>query len=482
VAEVFINYRTGDGDEAAEFLASHLSDRFGKEHVFKASHSIQPGELFPKALIDAAKKSYVLLAVMGPDWGAAPQLREEADWVRTEILAAQACGTRVVPVIKGRKTDRLARASLPPELMWLADVHSLRLDMHESTDDLTRIGDFLADLVPTLKAADLTVGEPAASGATDNSASDIAGNLVQGRDISGGVHNFNFKGTSGPVMLGDGNIQNNLGVIAASLKALRPLHQPIDHLRWLAERFVPPPGFAEAQAAIRELRTVVLLGPPGAGRTAAAQMLVFNSRSGQGELHELDPQEPDEGSWFHIDPDLIGRDDGMWMDLSGAGQQLWSQIQKELPELHHRVQERNARLVVIQPHALDLRAEFRRHVRRIGSPRQEEVFSRLLGAEGLANGAHLPAPDFLKSQRPMNDIRRFVDDIMDARKQWAEKADKGDLQRWIAAAEQPTSPRETPVSEALTELTLASQRALLLSVAMLHGAHADVIDGQFPIK
>jgi hypothetical protein len=57
VAEVFINYRTGDGDEAAEFLAARLSDRFGKEHVFKASHSIRPGELFPKALIDAARKS-----------------------------------------------------------------------------------------------------------------------------------------------------------------------------------------------------------------------------------------------------------------------------------------------------------------------------------------------------------------------------------------------------------------------------------------
>lgn len=480
MAEVFINYRTGDGDEAAEFLASHLSDRFGKEHVFKASHSIQPGESFPKALVEAAQKSNVLLAVMGPDWGAAPQLREEADWVRTEILAAQTSGTRVVPVVKGRKTDRLARASLPPELMWLADVHSLRLDMHESTDDLARIGDFLADLVPTLKAADRTADEPAASGATDNSAGDVPGNLVQSRDISGGVHNVNIRDTSGPAMLGDGNTQNNLSVIAAGLKLLQqrhPLHQPIDHLRRLAERFVPPPGFAEAQAAIRELGTVILLGPPGAGRTAAAQMLVFYSRPGRGELHELYPQEPDEGSLFHIDPDLIARDDGMWVDLSDAGQQVWSQIQKELPTLHRRVQERSARLVVIQPHALDLVADFHHQLRRIDRPPQDEVFAHLLGVEGLANGADLATPDFLKNPRPMDDIRQFVKDILDAKEQRAGKADKGDLQRWIAAADQPTSPRETPVSEALTELTLASQRALLLSVAMLHGAHADVIDG-----
>jgi hypothetical protein len=77
----------------------------------------------------------------------------------------------------------------------------------------------------------------------------------------------------------------------------------------------------------------------------------------------------------------------------------------------------------------------------------------------------------------MKDIRRFVDDILAAREQLAGKADKGDLRRWITAAEQPTSPREAPVGEALTELTSVSQRALLLSVAMLHGAHADVIDG-----
>jgi len=473
MAEIFINYRTGDGDEAAEFLASRLADRFGKEHVFKASRSIQPGELFSEALIDAAQNSNVLLAVMGPDWGAAPQLHEEADWVRTEILAAQTSGTRVVPVIKGRKTDRLARASLPPDLMWLADVHSLRLDMHESTDDLTRIGDFLADLLPTLRAADRTADEPAASGATDNWASDVAGNLVQGRDISG-VHSHNLSGTSGPVMTGDGNTQNNLNIITAALKRLQPLRQPIDHLQWLAQRFVPPPGFGEAQDAIDKLRTIVLLGPSGAGRTATAKMLVFKSRAGQGELHELYLRKSDEGSLFHIDHDLIGRDDGMWLDLSDADQQLWSQIQRELPAVQRRVQECNARLVVIPPQGLGLRAEFRPYSKRIDSPQQEEVFGHLLRVEGLADGTNPSSSSFLKSPRSMDDIHQFVDYILDAKVQ---QADKGDLKTWIAAAEQPTSSRERLVDEAFAKLPLASQRALLLSVAMLHGAHADVIDG-----
>jgi hypothetical protein len=230
VAEVFINYRTGDGDEAAELLAARLSDRFGPGRVFKASRSIQPGELFPKVLIDAAKTSAVLLAVMGPGWGAALQLREEADWVRTEILAAQASGTRVVPVLKGRRTEQLDRASLPPELRWLADVQSLRLDMHESTGDLTRIGDFLADVVPALKAADRTACEPAAAGATDNAASDVAGDLVQGRDIFGGVHNYSVTNTGGQRIVGNRNNQTNITGNPGTV-VINPKRTALDTLR-----------------------------------------------------------------------------------------------------------------------------------------------------------------------------------------------------------------------------------------------------------
>jgi len=278
VAEVFINYRTGDGDEAAELINAYLSERFGQEHVFKASHSLRPGELFAKELVDAARKSEALLAVIGPEWDAAPQLRDETDWVRTEILAAHSSGAAVVPVLKGRKTDRLARDGLPPELRWVADIQSLRLDTHDSDADLARIGDFLADLVPTLKAADRTADESAASGATDNSATDVTGNVVQSRDFSGDMRNVSVSGTNGPTIAGDHNTQNNfLSDISARLKALQQLPQPIDHLRWLADRFVPPPGFDEAQAAIKEPGTVVLVGPTGAGRTAAAQMLVFSS-------------------------------------------------------------------------------------------------------------------------------------------------------------------------------------------------------------
>jgi hypothetical protein len=478
MAEVFINYRTGDGEEAAELIATRLSERFGKEHVFKASHSIQPGELYPQALSDAARRSEVLLAVMGPDWARAPQLQDEADWVRQEILVAQSSGASVVPVLKGRKTDRLARGDLPPALRWLADVNSLLLDMRESAADIKRIGDFLAERLPTLKAADRSAREATAGGSATNSAEDVTGNVVQARDISGDVRNVHLNDVYGPTNIGDNNTQiGYLSYISARLKPPpQRLPQPIDHLRRLADRFVAPPGFDSALGAIRaEGSTVVLSGPPGSGRTAAAQMLVFQSWSGtKGRPHALEPQQPDEGSSRYIDPDLIEHEDGMWLDLSDADSQLWTQIQKELPALHDRVQERKARLVVIQPHWLDLRPDLHPYLRRIRSPQPVEVFHHLLRAEGLANGEDVPSPQSLNGPRSMADIRQFVVDIMAAKEQCG---GKGTLTDWIEAAEQPTSPRESPVRAALDELPLASERALLFSVAMLHGAHADVIDG-----
>jgi hypothetical protein len=40
--EVFINYRTGDSDEAATMIERTLSERFGTERIFRAAKSIAP--------------------------------------------------------------------------------------------------------------------------------------------------------------------------------------------------------------------------------------------------------------------------------------------------------------------------------------------------------------------------------------------------------------------------------------------------------
>lgn len=202
--EVFINYRTGDGDEAATLLERTLSERFGTDRIFRAAKSIRPGSAYPDALLAAARRSVVLLAVMGPNWSRYPELHDESDWVRREILAAFDAAKSVIPVMKGRKTDRLNAADLPAELVRLAEVHSLRLDMRDPEADLTRIGDELADLVPALRESDLAA-EPPHPESVRNSAREVSGTVVQGSDISGDA-GVVIKGSRGPVHAGNGDI------------------------------------------------------------------------------------------------------------------------------------------------------------------------------------------------------------------------------------------------------------------------------------
>lgn len=191
---VFISYRTGDGEEAAALIGERLSDRFGAALVFRAARSIPPGAAFGQELLRAVRSSTVLLAVMGPGWSCDLRLREADDWVRREILTAFEQGVQVIPVLKGRKTDRLSKADLPAELTRLADVQSMRLDMASATADVNHIGDVLAELVPVLRAADRRASHP-----PNASAQQAA---ERGRSTI-------ITGSHGPVHTGSGNNYQN---------------------------------------------------------------------------------------------------------------------------------------------------------------------------------------------------------------------------------------------------------------------------------
>lgn len=205
---VFINYRTGDGEETAALLEQRLSDRFGKERIFRATTSIPPGQLYSEWLINAVRNSAVLLAVMGPDWSHDPRLRDENDWVRREILEAYASKITVIPVLKGRTTERLKAADLPAGLERLADVQSLRLDPRDNELDIRRIGDFLAELVPALRKADRGAAQSADAGTVYNTVRDTSGTVTQSHHIDGDVGTV-IKGNQGPVHTGKGDIKQN---------------------------------------------------------------------------------------------------------------------------------------------------------------------------------------------------------------------------------------------------------------------------------
>jgi len=208
--EVFINYRTGDGEKTAALIDQELSRRFGPQHVFRASRSISPGEAYPDSLLAALRHSSLLLAIVGPDWANfRTRLHDPEDWVRREIEEAFTCELPVVPILDGRKTNRLSKDDLPPELERLADLQSIPFDTHDTETGLRRIGDLVAEMVPgldDLASADRTAS---ASDTVTNSIGDVSGTAVQSRDFTGDVGGTVVKGSHGPVHTGSGSIYQN---------------------------------------------------------------------------------------------------------------------------------------------------------------------------------------------------------------------------------------------------------------------------------
>ncbi|MFH8473984.1 toll/interleukin-1 receptor domain-containing protein [Streptomyces sp. NPDC018000] len=207
--DVFINYRTGDGEKTAALIDHELSRRFGRDRIFRASKSISPGDAYPDALLTGLRRSSVVLVVIGPDWtNFQARLRDPEDWVRKEIVEAFTCEIPVVPVLDGRKTDRLNRSELPDKLARLADLQSIPFDGHDTETGLKRLGDLVAD-VAGLRDLDRDATSSPALGSVANSTGDVNGTAVQSRDFTGDVGGTVIKGSNGPVHTGKGNIYQN---------------------------------------------------------------------------------------------------------------------------------------------------------------------------------------------------------------------------------------------------------------------------------
>ncbi|WNF29298.1 toll/interleukin-1 receptor domain-containing protein [Streptomyces sp. C11-1] len=222
MSDVFINYRTGDEESAAALIARELVRRFGREHIFFASNSIELGHRFPAELDGAAEKCDALIAVIGPRWtevlgpDGRPALEAEQDWTRREIRTALDRGILVIPVLVGKAT-RIDRVILPEDLRELADCQYKRFDHRNSDADLAVLGDALARQLPELGAVDRDASaarDRAQTKSRKGSAKDAGHTRMRTRDVEqrvrGGIGNLNGDlGTfvnepQGPVNTGPG--------------------------------------------------------------------------------------------------------------------------------------------------------------------------------------------------------------------------------------------------------------------------------------
>lgn len=187
MARVFVNYRTGDGDQLALLVERDLTHRFGQQHVFLASRSVPAGEEFDRVISKNVRRSDVLVAIIGPAWFTVPAHRDPdrravddpADWPRREIVEAFNNDVLVVPLLVGA-TPRLQEDDLPAELQFLARVQSLRFHRDTAEASLDRLAGRLEDVVPALR--DLARQR----GATDGSGHDAAGGRSGGGAPAGG--------------------------------------------------------------------------------------------------------------------------------------------------------------------------------------------------------------------------------------------------------------------------------------------------------
>ncbi|MEB3368587.1 toll/interleukin-1 receptor domain-containing protein [Saccharopolyspora mangrovi] len=204
--EIFVNYRTGFGEQAAAHLEDHLSRHFGSERVFRDATSIDPGVNFQERLQAASSSARVLLAVIGEGWAGAVRngriaLEDPADWIRREILNAREAGARIIPVLCGHNMEPLRSSELPPELDFLADNQALRLDHRNSGDDLDQITRKLGEIVSGLEKPEGRVRNINHGSVNTLIQSERVGDVTIG-DTSSTTH---FHGTvTGPLHTGSG--------------------------------------------------------------------------------------------------------------------------------------------------------------------------------------------------------------------------------------------------------------------------------------
>ncbi|WP_327708442.1 hypothetical protein OG912_05555 [Streptomyces sp. NBC_00464] len=283
-----------------------------------------------------------------------------------------------------------------------------------------------------------------------------------------------MTGTTGPQHNGNGDI--NFTVFADQQAMGRPSFTRVadDQLVWLRRVLVAPPGMGRARSELVDTGTVILDGAPGSGRTCAARVLLREHHEDMGAFRELLPEE--DGELPLGDPELVGTGDRLLLDLSAADPARWAASRADLSALRKAVHEKHAHLVVVMPHGGTLEADLQRYRVEILQPSRDQVLRRHLRMHGVPAEQYLrPDPtvsEFLYEERPLREVADFADLVRRAREAGVPGEE---FTQWCAAARKAQADRREEVATLVATLRDSSQRALLISVAMLHGAHADVI-------
>ena len=157
MATVFINYRTGDGQDMATLLETKLAEVFGPDQVFLDSKGLPPGRPFPEELHRRLRECAVLLVLIGDNWlsvrdgNGNRRIDGDEDYVRVEIRESIRRSKVVLPILLNA-APLPSRDELPPDIALLSLFQFRRLRARESTIDLPEIIRVVGEHVPRLGA------------------------------------------------------------------------------------------------------------------------------------------------------------------------------------------------------------------------------------------------------------------------------------------------------------------------------------------
>ncbi|MEU7321670.1 hypothetical protein ABZ682_14115 [Streptomyces griseoviridis] len=234
--------------------------------------------------------------------------------------------------------------------------------------------------------------------------------------------------------------------------------------------FVPPQKYGAAAERLESRGSVVLLdGPAGMGRRAAATMLLEQAPAPLRPVEEL-PATREEGAFE------VSADDRYLLDLSNVSDGDYPAAERTLIYYRSIVEQGDARMVVVLPVDLGwmLHEDLSPLVVAMGRPRGHAVFSRHLRAREVPFGtADLNTGELqqLFESAPMRELARLAELVAEVR----------DSQRvgssfptWCAEAVAAATNWSDEVARQLREHRGAQGRALLLAAAMTSGAPAEV--------
>ncbi|MEV6924281.1 toll/interleukin-1 receptor domain-containing protein [Dactylosporangium sp. NPDC051485] len=160
---VFINYRTGDGHQAAAHLNRELRQVFGAEKIFLDSTDLPPGAPFPPELDRRLRDCTVLLVLIGPNWLILRNplgerlIDQDKDFVRYEIETSLQRNITIIPLVLDG-TPLPKSGDLPSGIAELSNHSAMSLRSRNLELDLPALVAVLSEHVPRP-----TRPEPAAS-------------------------------------------------------------------------------------------------------------------------------------------------------------------------------------------------------------------------------------------------------------------------------------------------------------------------------